>query len=119
MSDFLGYFSFTSICLARQWIDVLYQYLALDEFRTIFYVDVDSARSFSLFSRRIEKVLSRCFDRVRAALLALGFWTLFLRRFVAAWWFEGDGHFCCIFAAFSGSSSELSPRVSAQALALV
>ena len=37
-----------------------------------FYVDVGSVRYFSLFSRRIEKVLSRCFARVRVALLALG-----------------------------------------------
>ena len=59
-----------------------------------FHANVDSARYFSLFSRRIEKVLSRCFARVRAAQLALGIRTLFLRRFVADWWFDGDGHFC-------------------------
>ena len=45
-----------------------------------FYVDVDPARYFSLFSRRTEKVLSRCSARVRVALFALGIWTLFLRR---------------------------------------
>ena len=37
-----------------------------------FYVDVDSVRYVSLFSRRTEKVLTRCFDRVLVALLALG-----------------------------------------------
>ena len=47
-------------------------------------------------------------------MLALGIWTLFLRRFVADWWFDCDGHFL---QHFSGSSSELSPWVSAQALA--
>ena len=37
-----------------------------------FYVDVDSVRCVSLFSRRIEKVLSRCFARVLVALPTLG-----------------------------------------------
>ena len=37
-----------------------------------FYVDVDSVRYVSLFSRRMEQVLSRCFARVLVALLALG-----------------------------------------------
>ena len=46
--------------------------LALRRISHNFYVDVDSVRYFSLFSRRIEKVLSRCFARVLVALLALG-----------------------------------------------
>ena len=69
--------------------------LAFRRISNNFYVDVDSVRYVSLFSRRIEKVLSRCFAHLEIC-------TLFLRRFVADWWFDGDGHFCCIFAAFFG-----------------
>ena len=70
---------FGAQCLARLWIRSLRQSWLLDDF-----------------------------PRFLVALLALGIWTLFPRRFVADWWFDGDGHFCSIFAAFSGSSSELS-----------
>ena len=71
---------------------------------------MDSARYLSLFSRRMEKVLSRGFARVRVSLLALG---ILPRRFMADWWFDGDRFFAAFWQHFSGSSSELSPRVSA------
>ena len=87
----------------------------------IVYDEMDSNPvASSPFSRRTEKCAQLTLQTtVFSHCSHMEIWTLFLRRSVADSGCDDFGHFCCIFAAFSGSSSELSPRVSAQALALV
>ena len=65
-----------------------------------FYVDVDSVRYVSLFSRGIERCSVDASPEFLLRCPHLEICTLILRRFVADWWFDGDGHFCCIFSAF-------------------
>ena len=108
--------------LVRQWIHDLRQLReVLRRISHIFYVAEDSYPAvLSPFSRRTEKCAQLLLQfTVFLALLTLGNLDIISMTIVADSGCDDLGHFAAFLQLFSGSTSELSLRVSAQALAHV